>query len=111
MEIQIHFTMQKYNLQKNPLRETKILQGYHNSITNLKLSTQAKKTSSFNQKILVQKLTYYYYYYHLGAKISLSYYILYNESKHNILLAFVSRQGQQKQAQEHNLYECGLTKY
>jgi hypothetical protein len=55
-------------------------------------------------------MTYYYYYY-LGAKISISYYILYNESKHNILLAFVSRQGQQKQAQEHKLYECGLTKY
>jgi hypothetical protein len=26
MEIQIFFTMQKYNLQKNPLKETKILQ-------------------------------------------------------------------------------------
>ncbi len=37
-----YFTMQKYNLQKNPLKETKILQEKKNSVTNLKVSTQAK---------------------------------------------------------------------
>jgi len=33
METQLYFTMQKHNLQKNPLKETKILQ----DITTLKL--------------------------------------------------------------------------
>jgi hypothetical protein len=31
-----YFTMQKYNLYKNPAKETKILPRYHSSITNLK---------------------------------------------------------------------------
>jgi hypothetical protein len=38
-----YFTMQKYNLQKNPLKETKILQDIiTNSITNLKLQHKPK---------------------------------------------------------------------
>jgi hypothetical protein len=38
-----YFTMQKYNLQKSPPKETKILQDIiTNSITNLKFQTQAK---------------------------------------------------------------------
>jgi hypothetical protein len=43
-----YFTMQKYNLKKNPLRETKILQGI---ITNLKFRTQAKISSSKNPHV------------------------------------------------------------
>jgi hypothetical protein len=39
------FTMQKYNLQKNPLKETKNPSKYYNSITSLKVSTQAKISS------------------------------------------------------------------
>jgi hypothetical protein len=52
MEIQIfHLTMQKYNLQKNPLqKKTKILQDNHNSITNLKFQHKPKYHLS---KILV----------------------------------------------------------
>jgi len=56
-----YFTMQKYNLQKNPLNETKILQGSINLITNLKF--QHKPQYDFS-KILIKKWTYY-----LGAKI------------------------------------------
>jgi hypothetical protein len=29
-----HFTVQKHNLQSNPLKETKILSRYYNSVTN-----------------------------------------------------------------------------
>jgi hypothetical protein len=50
MEIQIHFTMQKYNLQKNPLRETKILQGYHNSITKSQTFNTSQKNIIFQSK-------------------------------------------------------------
>jgi hypothetical protein len=47
METQIYFTIQKYNLQKNPLKKkTKILQDI---ITNLKVSTQEAKISSFKK--------------------------------------------------------------
>jgi hypothetical protein len=35
MKTQIYFTMPKYNLQNNPLKETKVLQKNYNSITNL----------------------------------------------------------------------------
>jgi hypothetical protein len=45
-----YFTMQKYNLQKNPVNETKILLRYHNSITNLKF--QHKPEYQFS-KILI----------------------------------------------------------
>jgi hypothetical protein len=38
-----YFTMQKYNLlQKNPLKETKILPTYYNSITNLQFQYKPK---------------------------------------------------------------------
>ncbi len=43
-----YFTMQKYNLQKNPLKETKILQDI---ITNLKFQTQANISSFKNPHI------------------------------------------------------------
>ncbi len=43
-----YFTKEKYDLQKNPLRETKILQSI---ITNLKFQTQAKISSSKNPHI------------------------------------------------------------
>jgi hypothetical protein len=49
-----YFTKQKYNLQKNPRKETKILQRYYyNSIiTNLKFQTQAKISSFKNPHII-----------------------------------------------------------
>jgi len=38
-----YFTMQKYiNFQNNPLKETKILKRYYNSITNLKFQHKPK---------------------------------------------------------------------
>jgi hypothetical protein len=37
-----YFTMQKYNLQKGPLKEKKILQRYYNSITNLQFQQKPK---------------------------------------------------------------------
>jgi hypothetical protein len=46
-----YFTMQKYNLQKNPLKETKNLSRYYNLVTNLKL--QHKPKYHFFQKILI----------------------------------------------------------
>ncbi len=74
-----YFTMQKYNLQKLPLKETKILQDI---IINLQL------ISSFNtsQNMIFQKSSYKNrpIIYYLGAKIPEAT-ILYNESKHNIL--------------------------
>jgi hypothetical protein len=47
-----YFIMQKYNLQKNPLKETKILQDTHyNSVTKSPVSTQS-------QNIIFQKSSY-----------------------------------------------------
>jgi len=37
-----YFTMQNYNLPKNPLKESKILLGYYNSETNLKFQHKPK---------------------------------------------------------------------
>jgi len=38
-----YFTMQKYNLlQKNPLKETKILPTYYNSMTNIQFQYKPK---------------------------------------------------------------------
>jgi hypothetical protein len=37
-----YFTMQQYNLPKNPLKETKNPSRYHNSITNLKFQHKPK---------------------------------------------------------------------
>jgi hypothetical protein len=37
-----YFTMQKYNLQKSLLKETKLLQDIYNSITNLKFPHKPK---------------------------------------------------------------------
>jgi hypothetical protein len=37
-----YFTMQKYNLQTNPQKETKILQDNYNSITNLNFQHKPK---------------------------------------------------------------------
>jgi hypothetical protein len=53
--------MQKYNLQKNPLKETKILQDIQNSITKSHVSTQAKMSSVKNPHIKIDLLP--------GAKI------------------------------------------
>ncbi len=64
--------MQKYNLQKNPLKETKILQDIQNSITKSHVSTQAKMSSFKNPHIKIDILP--------GAKIHQAA-ILYNESK------------------------------
>ncbi len=41
--------MQKYTLQKNPLKEIRILQDIIDSITNLKFPTQAKISSFFTK--------------------------------------------------------------
>jgi hypothetical protein len=46
-----YFTMQKYNSQKNPLKETKILPTYFNFITKSQVSTQAKLSSFKNPHI------------------------------------------------------------
>jgi hypothetical protein len=54
-----YFTMQKYNtLQKNPLKETKILQDIQNSITKSQVSTQSqniifRKSSYKNRHIII----------------------------------------------------------
>jgi hypothetical protein len=65
--------MQKYNLQKICLKETKILQ----DISNLKFQHKSKYHLS---KILISKIDLL----PMGQN-PLSYTILYNESKHNIL--------------------------
>jgi hypothetical protein len=52
METQIYFTMQKYNLPKNPLKETKILQDIINSVTSLKFQHRPKYPLS---KTLIEK--------------------------------------------------------
>jgi hypothetical protein len=64
--------MQKYTLQKNPLKETNNpLRSYYNSITNLNFPTQAKissfstKSSYKNRPIIIIIIIIYY----LGAKI------------------------------------------
>ncbi len=53
-----YFTMQKYNLQKNPLKETQILQDiYYNSIiTNLKFQYKPKISSFKNPHIKIDLL-------------------------------------------------------
>jgi len=53
------FTMQKYNLQKNPLKETKILQ----DITTLELisSFQHKPKFHLSKILILKKWTYHYY--------------------------------------------------
>jgi hypothetical protein len=45
--------MQKYDLPKNPLKETKILQDVINSITNLKLQHKPKISSYKNPHIKI----------------------------------------------------------
>jgi hypothetical protein len=79
-----YFTMQKFNLQNNPLKETKILQ----AIITLELIT------SFNtsHNIIFQKSSYESsrHIYIQGPKSLKLLYILCNESKHNIL-AFVGK--------------------
>jgi hypothetical protein len=47
-----YFTMQKYNLKKKPIKKTKILSRYYNSVTNLKFQHKPKYHLS---KILVLK--------------------------------------------------------
>jgi len=47
-----YFALQKYNLQKHPLKETKIFQDIHNSITNFKFQ---HKTKYHLSKILILK--------------------------------------------------------
>jgi hypothetical protein len=74
-----YFMMQKYNLQKNRLKETKILQDIRNSIiTNLKFQHKPKVSSFKNLHIKKRPIRY------LGAKIPQAT-TLYNESEHNIL--------------------------
>jgi hypothetical protein len=51
-----YFTMQYYNLQKNPLNETKILQDIYNSITNLKSQHKPKISSFKNPHIKIDLL-------------------------------------------------------
>ncbi len=77
----------KYNFQKILWKkETKILQDIIIRtlfITNLKFQHKPKYHLS---KILhIKKKKTYYYYYYRGGQNPLSYYILYNESEHNIL--------------------------
>jgi hypothetical protein len=50
MEIK-YFTIQKYNLQKKVSKRNQNPSRYHNSITNLKFSTQAKISTSKNPHI------------------------------------------------------------
>jgi hypothetical protein len=51
-----YFTMQKYNLQKNPLKETKNPSRYHDSITNLKFQHKPKTSSFKNPHIEIYLL-------------------------------------------------------
>jgi hypothetical protein len=48
-----YFILQKYNLQKNPLKETKILQGIITLITNLKFQDKPKISSFKNPPIKI----------------------------------------------------------
>jgi hypothetical protein len=79
-----YFTTQKYDVQKNPLKETKILQDiitlYLISSSNTSQNIIFQKCSCKNRPIII---TY-------GQK-SLKLLYSYNESKHNILLAFVGK--------------------
>jgi hypothetical protein len=86
--------MQKYDLQKNSLIETKILLRYFNSITNLKLYNTSQliifqKSSHMKIDLLLLLLP-------SRGQNPLSYYILYNESEHNIL-ALVGKAKNKKQ--------------
>ncbi len=65
------------NLQKNPLKETKILQDHYNFMTNLKFQHKAKISFFKNPHIETDLLP--------RCQNPLSYYVLYNQSKHNIL--------------------------
>jgi hypothetical protein len=65
MQTQIFFTMQKCNLQKTRLKETKILQEIITLITNLKFQHKPKyhffHKSSYENRLII--------YYLVGAKI------------------------------------------
>jgi len=47
--------MENYNLQKNPLKETKILQDIYNSIINLKFQHNPKISSFKNPHIKINR--------------------------------------------------------
>jgi hypothetical protein len=75
-----YFTMKKYNLQKNPPKETKINPSrYYNSINYSQVSTTQAKISSFKKphKKKINLLP--------RSQNPLIATILYKESKHNIL--------------------------
>jgi len=50
-----YFTMQKYNLQKNHLKETKILQDIRTILTNLKFQHKPKISSFKNPHIKINR--------------------------------------------------------
>ncbi len=80
-----YLTMQKYNLEKNPLKENQNPSSYYNSITNLKYQHKPKLSPFKNPHIKIDLLLP-----SMGQN-PLSYYTLYSESKHNILLALVGK--------------------
>jgi len=64
--------MQKYNLQKNPLKETQNPSKYYNSLTNLKFQHKPKYHFFKKSSYKISPIIYY-----LGAyKNALSYYTL-----------------------------------
>jgi hypothetical protein len=86
METQIFHQCKNYTLQKNPLpkRNQNPPRYYYNSIiTNLKFQHKPKKSSFKNPHIKIDLLP--------RGQPPLSYYILYNESKHNILALVEAR--------------------
>ncbi len=76
-----YFTMQKYNLQKILWKKPKILQAI---INQSQVSTQAKISAFKNPHIKIDLLL-------PRDQNPLSYYTLYNESKHNILACWVGK--------------------
>ncbi len=59
-----YFSMQKYNLQKNPLKENQNPSSYYNSVTNLKFQHKPKYHNFKNPHYKNRPINYY-----LGAKI------------------------------------------
>ncbi len=82
---------------KGPLKETKILQDVITLVTNLKFQHKPKTSSFKNPHIKIDLLT-------RGQNHHLSYYTLYDESKHNILALVVGKANKVKESHTRSQY-------
>jgi hypothetical protein len=99
-----YFIMQKYNLKKKSSKRNQNPSRYHNSKTNLKFQ-HASKYPSFkkNPHIKIDILL------PRGQNPLIYYYILYNESKHNILALVVGKANNKLPSLVHRLSGSILT--